>query len=139
MHSYSRAQRRRRYEPASAEQLMRFLVQWHHVNGATQLRGPDGVARVIGQLQGYETAVGAWEPEVLSRRVRDYDPAWLDRLCHQGGAPCLRSRTPPLTAPDRPAPRHLPPPPVSPLQTPAGLRVGERLVGRVGSWWYACV
>src|SRR3546814_9317263 len=67
MHSYSRAQRRRRYEPASAEQLMRFLVQWHHVNGATQLRGPDGVARVIGQLQGYETAVGAWEPEVLSR------------------------------------------------------------------------
>src|SRR3546814_17396965 len=84
MHSYSRAQRRRRYEPASAEQLMRFLVQWHHVNGATQLRGPDGVARVIGQLQGYETAVGAWEPEVLSRRVRDYDPAWLARLCHQG-------------------------------------------------------
>src|SRR3546814_6174983 len=43
MHSYSRAQRRRRYEPASAEQLMRFLVQWHHVNGATQLRGPEGV------------------------------------------------------------------------------------------------
>src|SRR3546814_16683323 len=68
MHSYSRAQRRRRYEPASAEQLMRFLVQWHHVNGATQLRGTDGAARVIGQLQGYEAAVGAREPAGLSRR-----------------------------------------------------------------------
>src|SRR3546814_4509870 len=113
MHSYSRAQRRRRYEPASAEQLMRFLVQWHHVNGATQLRGPDGVARVIGQLQGYETAVGAWEPEVLSRRVRDYDPAWLDRLCHQGEVTWLRLRPPALDDPDRRVAGAIRTPPVS--------------------------
>src|SRR3546814_9820558 len=36
MHSYSRAQRRRRHAPASAEQLIRFLVQWHHVNGRSE-------------------------------------------------------------------------------------------------------
>jgi ATP-dependent Lhr-like helicase len=59
------------------------------------------VARVIAQLQGYETAVGAWEPQVLARRVRDYDPAWLDRLCHQGTVTWLRLRPPSLEDPDR--------------------------------------
>jgi ATP-dependent Lhr-like helicase len=64
MHAYSRAQRRRRVEPVSAEQYMRFLVQWHHVTGATQHSGPLGLARVIGQLQGYETAVGAFRADL---------------------------------------------------------------------------
>ena len=80
---------------------MRFLVQWQHVTGATQHRGVDGLARVIGQLQGYETAVGAWEPQVLARRVRDYDPAWLDRLCHQGEVTWLRLTPPSPDDPDR--------------------------------------
>jgi ATP-dependent Lhr-like helicase len=101
IHAYSRAQRRRRVEPVTPEQLMRFLVQWHHTSSATQHRGVDGVARVIGQLQGYETAVGAWEPQVLARRVRDYDPAWLDRLCHQGEVTWLRLRPPSPDDPDR--------------------------------------
>jgi ATP-dependent Lhr-like helicase len=101
IHAYSRSQRRRRVEPVSAEQLVRFLVQWHHLTDATRHRGIDGVARVIGQLQGYETAVGAWEPEVLARRVRGYDPAWLDRLCHQGEVTWLRLRPPAPDDPDR--------------------------------------
>jgi ATP-dependent Lhr-like helicase len=61
----------------------------------------DGLARVIGQLQGYETAVGAWESQVLARRVRGYDPAWLDRLCHQGEVTWLRLRPPSPDDPDR--------------------------------------
>jgi ATP-dependent Lhr-like helicase len=101
IHAYSRAQRRRRVEPVSAEQLMRFLVQWQHVSGASQHSGIDGLARVIGQLQGYETAVGAWEAQVLARRVRDYDPAWLDRLCHQGEVTWLRLQPPAHDDPDR--------------------------------------
>ena len=101
MHAYSRAQRRARVEPVNAEQLMRFLGQWQHVTGATRHRGVDGLAQVIGQLQGYETAVGAWEPQVLGRRVRDYDPAWLDRLCHQGEVTWLRLRPPAPDDPDR--------------------------------------
>jgi ATP-dependent Lhr-like helicase len=56
---------------------------------------------VIGQLQGYEAPVGAWEPHVLARRVRDYDPAWLDRLCHQGEVTWLRLRPPAPDDPDR--------------------------------------
>ena len=101
MHAYSRVQRRGRVEPVSADQYMRFLVQWHHVTGATQHRGVQGVARVIGQLQGYETAVGAWEPCVLARRMRDYDPAWVDGLCHQGDVTWLRLRPPAPDDPDR--------------------------------------
>jgi ATP-dependent Lhr-like helicase len=101
IHAYSRAQRRRRVEPVTAAQLVRFLVQWQHVTGATQHRGVDGLARVIGQLQGYETAVGAWESQVLARRVRDYDPAWLDRLCHQGEVTWLRLQPPSPDDPDR--------------------------------------
>jgi ATP-dependent Lhr-like helicase len=101
IHAYSRAQRRRRVEPVTAEAFVRFLVQWQHVSGATQLRGVDGLARVIGQLQGVETAVGAWEAQVLARRVRGYEPAWLDRLCHQGAVTWLRLRPPAPDDPDR--------------------------------------
>jgi ATP-dependent Lhr-like helicase len=101
MHAYSRSQRRRRVEPVTADQYLRFLVQWQHVTGATQHRGMAGLARVIGQLQGYETAVGAWEPLVLARRVRDYDPAWLDLLCHQGEVTWLRVTPPSPDDPDR--------------------------------------
>ena len=101
MHGYSRAQRRRRYEPATPEQLMRFLVQWHHCSDATRHRGLDGLHRVIAQLQGVETAVGAWETQVLARRVRGYEPAWLDRLCHQGEVTWLRLCPPSLDDPDR--------------------------------------
>ena len=56
---------------------------------------------MIGQLQGYETSVGAWEPLVLARRVRDYDPTWLDRLCHQGEVTWLRLTPPAPEDPDR--------------------------------------
>ena len=42
MHAYSRAQRRRRVEPVSAEQLMRFLVQWQHVTGARSTAASTG-------------------------------------------------------------------------------------------------
>jgi ATP-dependent Lhr-like helicase len=101
MHAYSRAQRRRRVEPVTAEHFARFLAGWQHVTDATRHRGPDGLARVIGQLQGYEAAVGSWEPQVLARRVRDYDPAWLDRLCHQGEVTWLRLRPPSIDDPDR--------------------------------------
>ena len=33
---------------------------------------------------GYELPAGAWEPEVLALRVKDYHPQWLDHLCFRG-------------------------------------------------------
>ena len=113
MHAYSRSQRRRRVEPVTAEQFVRFSLRWQHAlsspasdrsvisSRSGQPTGPVGVAQVIGQLQGFETAVGAWEQHVLARRVRDYEPAWLDRLCHQGEVTWLRLRPPTMEDPDR--------------------------------------
>ena len=90
MHSYSRRTRRQGVEPATAQDFMRFLLRWQHAAPDTQLVGEAGLARVLEQLQGYEAAAVAWEPDLLTRRLRQYDPAWLDRLCHDGEVGWLR-------------------------------------------------
>jgi len=48
------------------------------------MEGPDAVAAVISQLEGFEAAAAAWEAEILPARVSAYDPAWLDDLCLSG-------------------------------------------------------
>ncbi|MCJ7436735.1 MAG: DEAD/DEAH box helicase [Acidimicrobiia bacterium] len=90
MHSYSRRTRRQGVAPATAQDFMRFLLRWQHVAPGTQLGGEAGLVAVIDQLQGYESAAVAWEPELLGRRVRGYQPAWLDRLGHDGQVSWLR-------------------------------------------------
>jgi ATP-dependent Lhr-like helicase len=90
MHAYSRRSRRRAVEPVTAQDFMRFLLRWQHAAPGSQLRGPHGVRAVIEQLQGYEAGVAAWEPEILARRVDGYQPALLDRLCHDGEVTWLR-------------------------------------------------
>ncbi len=90
MHSYSRRARRQRTEPVSAQDFMRFLLRWQHVAPGTQLFGQQGAMAVVEQLQGYEAAAVAWEPELLARRVRRYEPGWLDELCHDGAVAWLR-------------------------------------------------
>src|SRR5207248_8559861 len=52
MHSYSRRSRRGGVEPATAQDLMRFLLRWQHVAPGTQLAGEAGLLTVIEQLQG---------------------------------------------------------------------------------------
>ncbi len=90
MHSYSRSNRRKAVEPVSAVDFMRFALRWQHVAPGTQLRGHSGVRIAIEQLQGFEAAAAAWEREILRRRVTDYGPAHLDRLCHDGEVTWLR-------------------------------------------------
>jgi ATP-dependent Lhr-like helicase len=75
---------RREIEPVSAAEYLRFLAGWQHVARGTQLAGRAGLLEVIGQLQGFEAAAGAWEGELLPARVAGYDPAWLDTLCLSG-------------------------------------------------------
>ena len=100
MHAYSRQRRRRAVEPVTAQDFMRFLLRWQHAAPGTQLRGHHGVRTVIEQLQGIEVAVAAWETEVLGRRIADYRPALLDRLCHDGEVTWLRL-TPSATMAER--------------------------------------
>jgi len=63
---------------------MRFLLHWQHVAGEQRLKGPEGLAAVVEQLDGYEVPAGAWEHEVLAARVEDYEPDFIDRLCLSG-------------------------------------------------------
>jgi ATP-dependent Lhr-like helicase len=90
IHSYSRTRRRQAVEPVTAQDFIRFLLRWQHVAPGTQLRGRQGVRLVIEQLQGFEAAVAAWEPQILRRRVTEYQPGFLDRLCHEGELAWLR-------------------------------------------------
>ncbi|HVW32658.1 MAG TPA: DEAD/DEAH box helicase, partial [Acidimicrobiia bacterium] len=90
MHAYSRRSRRSAVEPVTAQDFMRFLLAWQHLAPGTQLSGPAGLATVLEQLQGYEAAAMAWEPELISRRLHEYRPEWLDGLCHAGETAWLR-------------------------------------------------
>jgi len=65
---------RREIEAVSPATLMRFLLRWQHVQPGTQLHGRDGIAAVVGMLQGVEVPAPAWEEHVLPARIRRYDP-----------------------------------------------------------------
>ena len=103
MHSYSRRSRRERVEPVTAQDFMRFLLRWQHVAPDTQLGGEAGLVSVVEQLQGFESAAVTWEPELFAKRLRTYDPGWLDRLCHDGDVAWLRLTPKARDDPDAPA------------------------------------
>jgi ATP-dependent Lhr-like helicase len=73
---------RHEIEPVPPRVLARFLPHWQHVG--RQLRGVDGVASVIEQLEGARMPASAWESLVLPARVSDYSPAMLDELMATG-------------------------------------------------------
>ncbi len=75
---------RREIEPVTSAEFLRFLFRWQHLAPGTQLHGVEGTLAVLEQLQGHEVPAGAWEREVLARRVADYSPEFLDRLCLSG-------------------------------------------------------
>jgi ATP-dependent Lhr-like helicase len=75
---------RKQIEPVTAAAFMRWLMRWQHVAPGTQVTGERGTLEVLQQLQGFEIPANAWERQVLSRRIVDYDPKWLDQLCLTG-------------------------------------------------------
>ena len=75
---------RREIDPVTSALFLRFLFQWQHASVGTALHGIDGTLAVLRQLQGYEISAAAWESEVLPRRIANYSPALLDRLCLSG-------------------------------------------------------
>ena len=84
IHRLTLGRLRREIEPTSAADLLRFLFRWQHVAPGTRLHGTRGLAEVLGQLQGFHAAAGAWEREVLPARVAAYEPGLLDGLCLSG-------------------------------------------------------
>ncbi|TFD16408.1 ATP-dependent helicase, partial [Cryobacterium sp. TMT4-10] len=73
---------RHEVEPVDQVTVGRFLPAWQHVRG--RLRGVDGVASVIEQLEGARIPASAWESLILPARIEDYRPAMLDELTNAG-------------------------------------------------------
>ncbi len=74
---------RHELEPVPPAALAGFLPQWQHL-GSTSLRGIDGLARAIEQLQGAPVPASALEKLVLPGRVTGYSPGLLDELTTTG-------------------------------------------------------
>ena len=100
IHSYTLNRLRKEIEPVPASDFMRFLFVWQKVAPDHKVQGPDRVASILDQLEGFEAPAGSWESEILPARVADYDPAWLDALCLSGKLMWLRL-SPPRLSPDK--------------------------------------
>jgi ATP-dependent Lhr-like helicase len=96
IHRYTLNRLRREIEPVSAADFLRFLFVWQKVTPDQKVEGPQSVAAVLEQLEGFEAPAGAWESEILPARVADYDPAWLDALCLSGRLTWMRLSPPRL-------------------------------------------
>ncbi len=94
----SRRQKRSSVQAASPQDFMRFLLDWHHLTPDSTVRGRPGLTKVLEQLQGLDLPAGAWESQIIQKRLPDYNPIWLDELCYRGELAWLR-----LTPPNTPA------------------------------------
>ncbi|MGH7049129.1 MAG: DEAD/DEAH box helicase, partial [Acetobacteraceae bacterium] len=70
--------------PVAARDFLRFLCAWQRVSLDARMAGPDALAAVAAQLEGFEAPAAAWETEILPARIADYEPAWLDEACLAG-------------------------------------------------------
>ncbi|HEX5704568.1 MAG TPA: DEAD/DEAH box helicase [Pyrinomonadaceae bacterium] len=100
IHSYTLNRLRKEIEPVSAADFMRFLFVWQKVTPQHKVEGPQSVAAILDQLEGFDAAAGSWESEILPSRITDYDPAWLDALCLSGRLTWLRL-SPPKISPEK--------------------------------------
>jgi ATP-dependent Lhr-like helicase len=84
IHRYTVKRLRREIEPVEPRDFMRFLFEWQRVAPGTQAAGPDGLAAILAQLEGFEAPAAAWESELLPARVAEYEFTRLDDLCLAG-------------------------------------------------------
>ena len=94
IHRLTLGRLRREIEPVPVRDFLRFLCEWQHVAPSSRLRGPEALAGVLAQLEGYEAAAASWEGELLPARVGDYSIHWLDELCQAGRIAWARLRAP---------------------------------------------
>jgi len=106
IHRYTVNRLRREIEPVKPRDYMRFLFEWQRAAPGTQVTGPDALAGVLAQLEGFEAPAAAWENEILPTRVAGYEISWLDDLCLSGRIVWTRLRAPTARADeDDPRPR----------------------------------
>src|SRR5205085_4107267 len=87
MHRATRDKLRADIQPVPPAQFMRFLFRWHQLATADddeRREDEGGLADVLHQLEGHAAPAAAWEEDLLAARVKDYEPAMLDKLCAVG-------------------------------------------------------
>ena len=97
IHRYTLNRLRAEIEPVSAADFMRFLFAWQRIDPEYRVAGLEGLASLLGQLDGLDLPAAAWESEVLSSRCEEYDPSLLDTLCLTGRVAWGRLTTPQRT------------------------------------------
>src|SRR5690606_17633619 len=83
VHRYTLKRLRAEIEPVPPAAYYRFLLAWQHVTGEA-IEGPEALAAVLEQLEGFPAAAAAWEASLLPLRVAHYNKDLLDRLCNAG-------------------------------------------------------
>lgn len=73
-----------RHGAVEAERYALQLLHLHHLKPERRLEGPEGLLRILGQLQGIYLPVTYWEKLVFPARLREYRKEWLDQLCASG-------------------------------------------------------
>jgi ATP-dependent Lhr-like helicase len=94
IHSYTLNRLRQEIEPVASADFVRFLFAWQKLAPEHQVEGPESLAALISQFEGFEAAAAAWEGEIFPSRMIDYDPVWLDSLCLSGQVMWARLTTP---------------------------------------------
>jgi ATP-dependent Lhr-like helicase len=84
IHRYTVKRLRAEIEPVAARDFLRFLCEWQRVLPGSRMQGPDALAAVLTQLEGFEAPAGAWESEIIPSRITEYEPQWLDEHCRAG-------------------------------------------------------
>ncbi|HEY2678348.1 MAG TPA: DEAD/DEAH box helicase [Steroidobacteraceae bacterium] len=84
IHRYTVKRLRAEIEPVAARDFLRFLCEWQRVQPGSRMQGPDALAAVLTQLEGFEAPAGAWESEIIPSRIAEYEPQWLDEHCRAG-------------------------------------------------------
>ncbi len=97
IHHYTVKRLRREIEPVAGADFMRFLFHWQQALPGQRGDGPQALAKIIEQLEGFEAPAAAWEQDILPLRMEEYSPQWLDGLCLSGRVLWLR-RAPPKGA-----------------------------------------
>ena len=87
---------REEIKPLPADAYIRFLCRYQRLTAATSLIGESGARAVLEQLAGYEIPAGAWESEILTARIKNFQSPMLDHWLMTGEFVWGR-----LTAPDQ--------------------------------------
>jgi len=84
IHRLTVGQLRREIQSVTPAQFMNWQLRWQHVAPGTQLLDERGTLEAVRQIQGFEAPANSWEPQILRRRIADFDPKVLDHLCLTG-------------------------------------------------------